>query len=224
MPVRWSTDGFPYMTQEEDLVPVIVRREGVKRDTIVTFGNFEANDNFDGQALAMEWMTLRAPATALYSLSETPGYLTLKCDSVSASEKIVPAFVCRRLQHHKFECSTRMLFRPQNKAEQAGILLFKDEKHQYFLSVGRDDEGECIFLRQIGDKESKALASARLEDEGVITDLKIVSRGTHYDFYYARQAGAWKALCKNVDASYLSTATAGGFTGTTVGMYATSNE
>ena len=43
------------------------------------------------------------------SLSQTPGYLTLKCDSVSASEKKVPAFICRRLQHHKFECSTRML-------------------------------------------------------------------------------------------------------------------
>jgi len=166
-------------------------------------------------------MTLRAPATGLYSLSQTPGYLTLKCDSVSASEKKVPAFICRRLQHHKFECSTRMLFCPQSKAEQAGILLFKDEKHQYFLAVGRDDQGECISLRQIGDGESKMLASVRLDDRGVLTDLKVVSRGTHYDFYYARQEGVWNVLCRNVDAGYLSTATAGGFTGTTIGMYAT---
>ena len=122
MPVKWSEDGFPYMTQGDDLVPVIVRREGVKRDESATFGNFEMNDGFDGQTLGMEWMTLRAPATGLYSLSQTPGYLTLKCDSVSASEKKVPAFICRRLQHHKFECSTRMLFCPQSKAEQAGIL------------------------------------------------------------------------------------------------------
>ena len=81
-------------------MPVIVRREGVKRDESATFGNFEMNDGFDGQTLGMEWMTLRAPATGLYSLSQTPGYLTLKCDSVSASEKKVPAFICRRLQHH----------------------------------------------------------------------------------------------------------------------------
>lgn len=221
MPVKWSEDGFPYMTQGDDLVPVIVRREGVKRDESATFGNFEMNDGFDGQTLGMEWMTLRAPATGLYSLSQTPGYLTLKCDSVSASEKKVPAFICRRLQHHKFECSTRMLFCPQSKAEQAGILLFKDEKHQYFLAVGRDDQGECISLRQIGDGESKVLASVRLDDGGVLTDLKVVSRGTHYDFYYARQEGVWNVLCRNVDAGYLSTATAGGFTGTTIGMYAT---
>ena len=221
MPVKWSEDGFPYMTQGDDLVPVIVRREGVKRDESATFGNFEMNDGFDGQTLGMEWMTLRAPATGLYSLSQTPGYLTLKCDSVSASEKKVPAFICRRLQHHKFECSTRMLFCPQSKAEQAGILLFKDEKHQYFLAVGRDDQGECISLRQIGDGESKMLASVRLDDGGVLTDLKVVSRGTHYDFYYARQEAVWNVLCRNVDAGYLSTATAGGFTGTTIGMYAT---
>ena len=41
MPVKWSEDGFPYMTQGDDLVPVIVRREGVKRDESATFGNFE---------------------------------------------------------------------------------------------------------------------------------------------------------------------------------------
>ena len=68
MPVKWSEDGFPYMTQGDDLVPVIVRREGVKRDESATFGNFEMNDGFDGQTLGMEWMTLRAPATGLYSL------------------------------------------------------------------------------------------------------------------------------------------------------------
>ena len=92
---------------------------------------------------------------------------------------------------------------------------------QYFLAVGRDDQGECISLRQIGDGESKVLASVRLDDGGVLTDLKVVSRGTHYDFYYARQEGVWYVLCRNVDAGYLSTATAGGFTGTTIGMYAT---
>lgn len=30
----------------------------------------------------------------------------------------------------------------------------------------------------------------------------------------------WTLLCKDVDASYLSTATAGGFTGSVIGLYA----
>ena len=33
-------------------------------------------------------------------------------------------------------------------------------------------KGECISLRQIGDGESKVLASVRLDDGGVLTDLR----------------------------------------------------
>lgn len=224
MPVRWSADGFPYLTQGEDLIPYLLHREGVERDSVVTFGNFEKNDTFGEPTLDMEWMTLRAPATELYSLTKTPGYLALKCAPVSTSEKKVPAFVCRRLQHHKFECTTRLLFRPQDENEQAGLLLFKDENHQYFLAVGKDTEGKYIALRQLGGSENKTLAKALLKEEDVAIELKIVSRGTHYDCYYAVRKGKWTTLCKHIDAAYLSTATAGGFTGTTIGMYATSKE
>lgn len=87
MPVKWSEDGFPYMTQGDDLVPMIVKREGVKRDTTVTYGNFELVENFDSPVLDMPWMTLRTSASDLYSLSETPGYLTLKCADISATER-----------------------------------------------------------------------------------------------------------------------------------------
>ena len=73
MPVKWSEDGFPYMTQDDELVPLIVNRKGVKREKEVTFGNFERNDTFDSTALSMDWMTLRAPANDLYNLAQTPG-------------------------------------------------------------------------------------------------------------------------------------------------------
>ena len=47
-------------------------------------------------------------------------------------------------------------------------------------------------------------------------------KGIGYDFYYSIDGEKnWKLLCKDVDPSYLSTTTAGGFTGTTIGLYAT---
>lgn len=220
MPVRWSEDGFPYMTQGEDLIPMIAYREGVERDSTVTFGNFEVKDDFDDTALEMNWLTLRAPATDLYSLDETPGYLTLKCADISATEKKTPAFICHRMQHHKFECTTRMLFNPSD-TEAAGLLLFKDEKHQYFLAVSRDGTDKCVSLRKVDETETKTLASQPISEEVKTMNLKVISTGTQYDFYYSTEAEDWKLLCKNVDASYLSTAVAGGFTGTTIGMYAT---
>lgn len=221
MPVKWSEDGFPYMTQGEDLVPMMVKRDGIKRDSTATFGNFEKIDNFDSEVLDMTWMTLRTPATDLYSLTETPGYLTLKCSPVSATEKKTPAFVCRRMQHHSFECSTKMLFDPSDEQEMAGLLLFKDEKHQYFFCLNRKGEEKLISLKQIGEKEQTLnfhVISATCKE----FDLKVVSRGTGYDFYYSLNGeGSWILLSREVDASYLSTGKAGGFTGSTIGLYAT---
>ena len=221
MPVRWSEDGFPYMTQGNETVPLILKRTGVKRDASVTFGNFKEIEDFDNASLGMQWITLRAPATELYSLSDTPGFLTLKCADVSAAEKDTPAFVCRRMQHHKFESTTRMLFNPSDEKEKAGVLLFKDEKHQYLFAVNKQGENKSVFLKRIGESE-QILASDTISGNTKEIYLKVISQGTHYDFYYSLKGEKdWTLLCKDVDASYLSTTTAGGFTGSVIGLYAT---
>ena len=169
----------------------------------------------------MQWITLRAPATELYSLSDTPGFLTLKCADVSAAEKDTPAFVCRRMQHHKFESTTRMLFNPSNEKDKAGMLLFKDEKHQYLFAVNKQGENKSVFLKRIGESE-QILASDTISGNTKEIYLKVISQGTHYDFYYSLKGEKdWTLLCKDVDASYLSTTTAGGFTGSVIGLYAT---
>lgn len=221
MPVRWSEDGFPYITSDEETVPMIQKRPGVKRSEETTFGNFEETDQFENPALGMQWMTLRAPATDLYSLTGTPGYLTLKCTDISATERNTPAFVCRRMQHHNFECSTRMAFRPSDDKEAAGMLLFKDEAHQYFFFLHRMGDKEYISLKQIGGADHTIASNEVVASHGEVY-LKVVSHGTAYDFHYSTDGEKnWKLLCKDVDANYLSTATAGGFTGSTIGLYAT---
>lgn len=221
MPVKWSEDGFPYMTQGNEVIPMTQTRKGVERAEQVTFGNFEHMEHFDAPSLDLRWMTLRAPANDLYSLSEVKGYLTLKCANVSAKEKDTPAFVCRRMQHHEFEASTRMLFDPKNTQEAAGLLLFKDEGHQYFLCVSKPEGKKTVSLKQITKSEDKVLASNELPNSTKDILLKVVSKGLTYDFYYSvKGAGSWTLLCRNVDAKYLSTAVAGGFTGSTIGLYA----
>ena len=223
MPVKWSEDGYPYITENEGVVPLISHKAGTIRKDDTTFGNFEVIDDFDAPILNMEWLTLRTPATELYSLSSTPGYLTLRCTSIGATEKKTPAYVGRRMQHHKFECATYMLFDPSTDDEHAGRLLLKDETHQYFFSMGRNEDGKFMSLMQINGKSKNTLALDKLENSVRSVNMKVISNGNSYDFYYALQLDKWKLLCKNVDASYLSTATAGGFTGATIGMYTTTN-
>lgn len=223
MPVKWSEDGFPYFMQGDEEIPMIQRREGVVRGEEVTFGNFNVSEEFGDTVLGMQWMTLRGPATDLYSLTQTPGYLTLKCADKSAKERGVPALVCRRMQHHNFVASTRMYFDPANNSEKAGLMLFKDETHQLFMAVSQTEAGRTISLIKVGADEDKVISSETLPQDATCFDLNVFSEGTSYEFAYSLDKGEnWKVLATGIDAGYLSTATAGGFTGTTIALHATS--
>jgi alpha-N-arabinofuranosidase len=220
MPVRWSQDGFPYLTKGDELVPRIIQMEGVKRAATTTSGNFEKNDDFNTPKLGLEWMTLRGAATDLYSLNENPGFLTLKCADVASNELKSPAFVSRRLQHHQFECATSMYFNPRSDSEMAGMLMYKDEQHQYLMSVGKDGGQKKISLKKITGNEAETLAAKALPSTDGPIELKVVSTGNHFSFYYAFDGGEWNLLIGNIDTFFLSTAQSYGFTGTTIGLYA----
>lgn len=234
MPVRWSNDRFPIITTGEEVVPMIAKRPGVKRAVpstdgssladdpdFVQTGNFTHRDDFDATKLGMRWMTLRTAATDLYSLTRTPGYLALKCDSARSTERGTPALVARRMQHHEFEAETRMIFNPRTDGQSAGILLFKDETHQYFFCVSQAGGKRSVNLRQIGRGEDKLLATTVLTEGGQAFHLKVVSTGHAYRFDYSTDGGAnYIALGREADASYLSTAIAGGFTGSVIALHA----
>lgn len=220
LPVRWSEEGFPYITKDDEVIPRIVQMEGVVR-TNVTFGNFEKVDYFDESKLGMEWMTIRGPAKELYSLTENPGFLTLKLVDVASNELKEPAFVCRRLQHHEFECSTRLYFQPQSENEAAGILIYKDEDHQYQFVVTKLKDQKYLQLRKVSVDGIFVLGSRDLKKEDQHIDLKVISDGTHYSFEFDIGDSKWQTLISDIDANYLSNSQSFGFTGTTIGLYAT---
>lgn len=221
MPVKWSEDGFPYMTQGDDLIPMILEREGVIREDNVTFGNFSVRDDFNSATLAMEWLTLRSPGTENYSLSDQSGYLKLQCTEEKATGRATPALISRRLQHHKFECTTRMIFDPDMAEEDAaGLLLLKDEMHQYFMAVSKMNDTLEVSLLKIARSGIENLASQVIEPKGKSLELKVVSHGKTFDFYYAEGKNKWELLIADIDAHYLSTDNSYGFTGTTIGLYA----
>ena len=190
------------------------------RDPEVTFGNFTRSYDFDATDLPPEWMTLRTPASDLYSLTEYPGYLALSCADVSATEKKTPALLSRRLQHHEFEVTTKIIFDPQGE-EEAGLLMVKAETHQYFFGIRKNGENKEAVVIKVTEDGAEELGSMTVETDGPI-DLRITSDGMVFNFAFAGPDGEWTSVADNVDAYYLSTASSWGFTGTTVGMYATS--
>jgi alpha-N-arabinofuranosidase len=224
LPVRWSEDGFPYMTQGDEVIPMIVQKKGITKGSKVTFGNFSVTEDFDSTQLAMEWMTMRTSAKDLYSLTDHSGFLSLKCSENPTTEMKTPAFVCRRIQHHKFECSSDMYFNPADEKETAGILLYKDERHQYFLSTGIEGDQKYVSLNKVSKDGTEVIAKENIGKKADMIILTIKSSGTNFSFYYSTRDIKNKLLADNIDAYHLSTANSFGFTGTTIGMYAVRNK
>ncbi len=225
LPVEWTEDGWPVINPDMEPVAMTGTRPGTVRGEQPTFGNFAITETFDSTRLDDAWMTLRAPAAELYSLSSHPGHLALNCADASATEKGTPAFVARRLQHHAFDASTDMTFLPDSASQAAGLLLFKNETHQYFLGRGLDADGnDVVFVDKISPDTLETLASVPLGREVPAVTLRASSKdGLAFDFAFRTADDAdFRPVATGVDARHTSTAAAGGFTGTVVGPYATS--
>lgn len=221
MPVKWTEDGWPYMTRQNEEVPLQLSKNGYRRSENATFGNFAHTDNFTDSVLSYKWHTLRGPATEYYSLTTNPGHLTIKCADVKSTDKAVLPYIGRRIQHHKYTAGTKLTFVPENDNECAGMLLFKDEVHQYFLGKDSKDSRQRMVLRRITENGTEEIAGKELAEDNKSVDLMIESAGLTLDFKYSLDKGnTWETLASGLDAGFMSTARAGGFTGTTVGLYA----
>ncbi|MDE6204601.1 MAG: family 43 glycosylhydrolase, partial [Duncaniella sp.] len=225
LPVRWTEDGWPYITRDGETIAMQFDMPGTIRDDSSMTGNFAWKETFSDSILGLEWHTLRGPATEYYSLTANPGHLTLKCGNVSSTDKAELPFVCRRIQHHKYTASTTLTFVPAHDRQCAGMLLFKDELHQYFLGKALRDGSQHIVLRRISDNGTEELAGRALSSDNSSVDLRVESKGLSLDFAYSTDNGStWQPLASDLDAAFMSTAKAGGFTGTTIGLYASDVE
>lgn len=226
LPMEWTADGWPVILKKGEEVPLTITIPGTKRGAQPTFGNFTQQETFDSKTLGPQWEMIRGDASRLYSLTEQRGKLVLRCSKATASTlDSIPAFIGRRLQHHQFTVTTTMHFTPMGNAR-AGLALMKSEDHQYFLAMRKADNGNALELLRIEPKGAvKQLAQQPI---GKTTDVQLrVSSptGRTFTFSYSLNGGkTWQVLCQGVDAKYLSTHAADGadgFTGTLIGMYAT---
>lgn len=222
LPVKWTEDGWPMFVENGSEVPLVVSRPGAKRGENVTFGNYTRSDEFADSILGKEWMTLRGPASEYYSLEKNPGFLTIKCAEVSTCDKAPLPYVCRRLCHHEFSCSTRMTFQPEDASQAAGLLLLKDETHQYMLARVFDGMNHKIQLRKVTEAGHEVVGEKEVAEEVGTLRMKVEGKGLEYAFSYSDDDGAtWQTVADKVDAGFTSTNEAGGFTGTVIGPFAT---
>ena len=228
LPVDWSGD-WPIITTPGQLIPYQTQRPDLPAGPapeVPTTGPFQVVDAFDGPALPPYWMMMRNPRETWYDLASTPGALSLAARPVDLGDNANPSFLGRRQQHQFAMAETTMRWLPTKEGDRAGLAALQNDDWFYFLAVGLEAGRPVIELRRRAGPDEAAegvvIASAPLAEAADATRLRITARAGQYDFAYAGDAGDWITLARDVDGTILSTRTAGGFVGVTLGVHARS--
>jgi alpha-N-arabinofuranosidase len=186
-------------------------------------GNFGYTVKFDKE-LDPSMLFLRTVDSSSFSIDKNTG-LTLKLKPETCMELGNPSFIGKRQQHIYATAETELTFSAANENEKAGLAIFQDEKHFYFLCKSADQGKPVLQLFQSNAESGNMdlLASAPLAVSSKKVMLRIQAAGEEYSFSYALAPDKWSLLKDKVDGKWLSTQVAGGFLGSVFGLYATSS-
>ncbi|NUO80254.1 glycoside hydrolase family 43 protein [candidate division KSB1 bacterium] len=227
-PVQWQ-EGWPLINPDHVEVqyhyPIPLKKSAAKSE-IQFSGNFVLKDEFASESLSYSWLFLRTPRTQWHSLSQRKGYLTIQIRPETCSENVNSSFLGHRQQHLEGEASLAFDFAPKAENEKAGLLVFQNEKHFYFLCKSAEGNKSVVQLY----KSSETLPQVELLTSHTLDDtpaeekllLKIAAQRSTYSFFFALAPNKWQLLKGEVDARFLSTKAAGGFVGCVYALYATS--
>jgi alpha-N-arabinofuranosidase len=177
-------------------------------------------EDFEGPPLALHWNFLRTSPEEYLSLNEKPGYLRLHLRPQRLAELSNPSLVARRQQYICFRATTAMEFLPQSENECAGLALIQNNDF-HFLFVVTDRGGPVLQLIRRAAGKEELISQQAVSAERFYLKIEAVEQS--YQFYYSKAPHEWQKLAGDVDGRILSTPVAGGFLGTYIGMYASSN-
>ncbi|HNR06980.1 MAG TPA: family 43 glycosylhydrolase, partial [Saprospiraceae bacterium] len=230
-PVSWA-DGWPVINPGFKEVRYSYPVPQMQQNLFTTGVNeFAADqpflDHFDTRELNNRYSFLRTPSRTWYNFKDKKGYLSIELLPETCSGTANIAMVADRQNHLNGQVSTRLRFQTQADHEKAGLLIFQNENHYYFLCKSAD-RGQPVVQLFKGpgnlhkEQGPELLTSIPLKknNAGIILKAEVGEGG--YSFYFSIKKDKWLLVRSSVDREFLSSHTAGGFTGVMYGMYATS--
>ncbi|CRZ35303.1 alpha-N-arabinofuranosidase [Herbinix hemicellulosilytica] len=222
VPVEWE-NGWPLVNRGIGLVESTVK---VPNLPLTPVEPLPEKEDFDDEKLPYRFMYLRNPNSANYSLTERKGYLRMKLAPEKLTELVSPSYVCIRQTGMSFIFEAKMEFEPENNSEEAGIVIFQNDKFNYRLVKKLREGVKTLCLIRCKEGKEEVLAEANVQssrNEGYII-LRIEARLQDLTFSFSFDNEEYHVLMDGVDARILSTDVAGGFVGNTLGIYCSSNK
>ncbi len=177
-------------------------------------------DNLDG-SLDLDWNFIRNPEEANYSLSARKGYLRLKGSKVKLDDIGSPTFIGQRQTNSESSFTTSLELDGSKKDINTGLSVFMNNLHHYDLMIKRSKGQQKLVLRsKLGHLDFNA---SEMEFTQNKIYLKVETTARYYNFLYSTNGIDFKAFGK-LDTRYLSSETAGGFTGVYIGLFAESDK
>ncbi|MCV9389278.1 glycoside hydrolase family 43 protein [Reichenbachiella ulvae] len=182
-----------------------------------------SRDEFNEERLSFNWNFLRTPQEALHSIKK--GNLYLKVRPEKLTEASNPSLVARRIEHYKYQATTRLKFSPSSN-EEAGIVAIQNDRFNYRLILTMEGNNQYVKLIKAYSKKRKELKEEVVAQEPYKGDeivFRVVQNRLNIKFWFGETEENLRLIGENQDARVLASNVAGGFTGPYVGMYASSN-
>lgn len=179
-------------------------------------------DNFDQEALDVEYQSLRIPLDKTYcSLSERKGFLRMYGRS-GLSSRFDQSLIARRWTEFTFEASTCMEYEPEVFKNMAGLICLYDYDNYYYLHVTHDEDlGKCIAILTSENKSYEYPIGFLPIGKAERIYLKVMVDHAKLQFYYSiTDEDGYQKIGPELDASILSdeACNEGWFTGAMVGL------
>jgi xylan 1,4-beta-xylosidase len=223
LPIDWSGE-FPVF--ENGLVPLKPAAKmpaGVTNQTgkngFLPNGNFSFTDVFTAPKLDFRWIGIRGAREAFTATSANGLRLTPFPVSIKAAEPTSTLFY--RQQHAGFEASVSVKYQPASAKDLAGIVCYQKETFNYVFGITKKGDANYLVLERTENGKASIIASEAIELRNPVR-LKVAATGDSYTFSYSTDGKTFTTLGGTVSGDILSTDVAGGFTGSLIGLYATS--
>lgn len=225
VPMTWE-NGWPLINPGKGIIEDTIPAPDLKEEEYEPVPGF---DDFDYDTLPFHYMYVRNPDTDMYSLTERKGFMRLKLSPEVINGTSSPTLICRRQTDMSYELETCIDFNP-SECEDAGLVLLQSDSNYYTFTVTRDNDMYCLkvlksFQNNGTDNVSEiAKCSISAPDAGHVNIyLKAVQKAQDISFSYSFDRKNYTTVAENADGRILCTDAAGGFVGTCLGIYATSN-
>ena len=211
LPVTWK-DGWPVILPHGKAIPRQVRVPALPADV---------QPALDPSANPLAFVGIRTPVAEFARNPEPMKWVLTPRPDAIGDVKSHPAFIGLRQPEARVAFGTKLTYRPQAEGDRAGLAAVQSDDNYLFFGIARRDGKDVLEVtRRAGPNDPRdgvVLASKPIDPEDGEIMLSLVIDGGKASFGYG---DAFEYLIQNVDVTNLSSAKAGGFVGTVVGVYA----